>query len=540
MEFSRISSIKQESDEDIDDDDHSVSTLLLPIPQMHDNDFIANDEQDNEFLRLTSMVREVYSSHLYKSLYANYLVCCETKHTPISQPDLKKCAGQMELNAVRASLEASLYRQAMLKMISDVKGHTTVKKVHNKLNLFLKAPQRYIDIGVQTDEVLHIEKSRTPDTTTPLTIKDPHVQISSVTSNYDESIVTVVSPPIEMRKCSLDERVSLILKSEVDIQDESTIVKFENDTQEVSESEATDCNLDLKSGDIFKSIKDFACLQTGSSEQVHNDVEAIFGDENTVDIAQAQNDNDSQDSILQHMEDMFCESNDSTDLMALIEKHSGISKANIDMEICKMCPEINAPKLITTPVAKRKDNTGESSEVHANKRKLSFSSYKKMKKRGKGEECASPKAEETADEKKKRKASGVWLVERIHQVSKLKAKMMEISTSNYRRHGRIKAKFLELFGESDDEDMMPDSPICIEEHLNACKERIAPWVVKHLMPFYKKKRIIDRKLFKTVAKHVADMLIIENTFPEESDVNKHVQKYFKNKKTIKTKPDIFI
>ncbi|XP_046734831.1 uncharacterized protein LOC124404594 [Diprion similis] len=540
MEFS-ISSIKQESDADIDDDDHSRSTLLLPIPRVHDNDFITSDEQENEFLRLTSMVREVYFSHLYKSLYANYLACCETKNTPILHPDLKKCAGQMEIDAVRASLEASLYRQAMLKMISDVKGHTSLKKVHNKLNHFLKAPKRYIDIGVQTDEVLYIEKSRTPDTTTPLTTKDSHVQSSSVTSNYDESIVPVVSPPIEMRKCSLDERVSLILKSEVDIQDENTVIKFENDTEEVSQSEAKDCNFDLKSEDMFKSIKDFACLQTSGSAQVHNDVEAIFGDDNTVDISQVQNDNnDSQDSILQHMEDMFCESNDSSDLMALIEKHSGISKANIDMEICKMCPEINAPKFVATPVVKRKDNTGESSEVHANKRKLSFSSYQKMKKRGKGEECASPKAEETADEKKKRKASGVWLVERIHQLSKLKAKMMEISTTNYRRHGRIKAKFLELFGESDDEDMMPDSPICIEEHLNACKERIAPWVVKHLMPFYKKKRITDRKLFKTVAKHIADMLIIENTFPEEIDVNKHVQKYFKNKKTIKTKPDIFI
>ena len=124
-----------------------------------------------------------------------------------------------------------------------------------------------------------------------------------------------------------------------------------------------------------------------------------------------------------------------------------------------------------------------------------------------------PIESETVENKHKRRINSIWFVERVYQVSKLKAKMTELSLKDYRRHGRVKEKFIELFGETDDEEMMPDSPICIEEHLTACKERIAPWIVKHLMPFYKKRRIKDRQLFKIVAKHVADMLIIENTFP---------------------------
>lgn len=463
-----------------------------------------------------------------------------------------------------------------------------MKKVHKKLDTFLNSPRRTSEVGVQTDEV-PTERIRPPDSTFP-NAKDSHVQSSSVTSNYDESVVTKsekVQPQVENKKCSLDERVSLILKPET-VKSEELVVKSEKEIDDICHSETTEENLDLVSEDVFKSIEDFACLQTEKFEQAQNDVDEIFGDDNTVNMTVVQNDNnDSQDSILQHMEDMFCESNDTSDLTSLIEKHSGVSKAKLDLEIGMMCPEIVSPKPLAKLNEKRKDNTGESSEIHKNKRKLSFSNYKRMKKRARGEPD-SPKPEETEEEKKKRKASGVWFVERIHQVSKLKAKMTEISVSNYRKHGRIKAKFLELFGEADEEEMMPDSPICIEEHVNDCKERIAPWVVKHLMPFYKKNRIADRKLFKTVAKYVVDELILENMLPgkftcsvilqirmirftdidqnnnfmllygllfsffipstnhglfriaEENDVIKYIQKYFKNKKIIKIKNDVYI
>lgn len=205
----------------------------------------------------------------------------------------------------------------------------------------------------------------------------------------------------------------------------------------------------------------------------------------------------------------------------MIEKHSGISKASVDKEISKMSLEADNVLPSKSKKIPESNKIPKSSSVKmsgSTQGKFSFSYYKEMKSRAEkpaefnNQDNAESK-QETTESKQKKRVDGIWFVERVHQVSKLKTKMTELSLTNYRKHGKVKEKFIELFGESDDEEMMPDSPICIEEHLTACKERIAPWIVKYLMPFYKKRRIKDRQLFKAVAKHIADMLIIENTFP---------------------------
>ncbi|KAL0111542.1 hypothetical protein PUN28_013032 [Cardiocondyla obscurior] len=284
----------------------------------------------------------------------------------------------------------------------------------------------------------------------------------------------------------------------------------------------------------------------GITKEESNDASQKYKDQidsSTIDIASIKNeDENSQDSLLQHMQDMFCESDESDDdLTRLIEKHSGITKAHVDNEINKMCLEA--------------DNTATSSpfnilignnvknfniaKLNTNDGKISLSRYKEMRRKN-SIKLKGLNANETIENKRKQKKNAVWFVEHVHQVSKLKSKMTELSLKNYRRHGRVKEKFLQLFGEFEEEESMPDSPICIEEHLPACKERIAPWIVKYLMPFYKKRRIKDRQLFKAAAKYIADMLILENTFPEQECVKKYIEHYFKNKRTIKTKQNIYL
>lgn len=220
-------------------------------------------------------------------------------------------------------------------------------------------------------------------------------------------------------------------------------------------------------------------------------------------------DENSQDSLLQHMEDMFCESDDSSDLTKLIEKHSGVTKDNVDKEINKICLEAD---LMNTSFCGMSQNNNISKPVAAKRStsqgKVSFSRYKEMQNRK-----ANLNGNETMENKQKQKLNATWFVERVHYVTKLKSIMIELSLTNYRKHGRIKEKFLQLFGESEEEEMMPDSPVCIEDHLPACKQRISRWAVQYLMPFYKKKRIKNRELFKDVAKYITDMLILEDTFP---------------------------
>lgn len=253
------------------------------------------------------------------------------------------------------------------------------------------------------------------------------------------------------------------------------------------------------------------------AKEEYNDVSQEFKEQiESGRIDNASRNEDSQDSLLQHMQDMFCESDDSSDLTRLIEKHSGVTKANIDKEINKICLEadiIASSNLLDGPVDNNVSRPNVA-KVNASERKISFSRYKEMQSR-RSIKSKGINANETVESKQKQKVNAIWFVERVNQVSKLKAKMTELSLTNYRRHGRAKEKFLRLFGEFEEEETMPDSPICIEEHLPACKERIAPWIVKYLMPFYKKRRIKDRQLFKAVAKYITDMLIIENTFPGE-------------------------
>lgn len=206
---------------------------------------------------------------------------------------------------------------------------------------------------------------------------------------------------------------------------------------------------------------------------------------------------DSQDSLFQTMEDMFCESDDSSDLTTLIEKHSSnLENSNsqtqeVDLEGSKS----DEKKL----------------RLQENKRKRSNSNSFKVKKRSVRNSPIGFNDLKSA--KYRKKVNEIWLVERVHQSSRLKSTMLEMSLLNYRKYGRIKNKFIALFGESDDEEGLPESPVCIEEHLQACKERIAPWIVKHLTPFYNQKRISSRELFKTICRHITDMLIINNTFP---------------------------
>ncbi|KZC11906.1 hypothetical protein WN55_03410 [Dufourea novaeangliae] len=439
----------------------------------------------------------------------------------------------MELLAVRSSLEATLYRHNMLKLISDVKSYTSDKKAYKKLVIFLETPPTKVDVAVQTiNSWAELEKA-------------DNIQSICITSNCEElfskeeelllkeeeNVTDITEPKAEdSESSSYNNTASPTVNSTCCNDTEQSIFKAESD-EEINNKMATDEETVKEECNIFN------CTEDNSNTQIINNPSNIPND-----------DENSQDSILQHMEDMFCDSDDSSDLMTLIEKHSGVSKANVDKEINKICLETDAafPPNSTSSTCIPESNGNRKCNIKSNTTKpsntntgkYSFSYYKEMKNREANKLLAGE--HETPESKQKRRANSIWFVERVYQVSKLKAKMTELSLKNYRRHGKVKQKFIDLFGESDDEEMMPDSPICIEEHLTACKERIAPWIVKHLMPFYKKRRIKDRQLFKVVAKHIADMLIIDNTFPEQDCVSKYIDTYFKNKKFIKTKQDVYL
>ncbi|XP_015121120.1 uncharacterized protein LOC107043928 [Diachasma alloeum] len=504
----------EEDNEEMDSD--SVSSL--PQPSILNRGSLNDVDPRNEFLRLTSMVRRVYFSYLNKSIINNYNVCCKTSEArDISRVDLKKFASQMELQAVRASLEASLYRQAMLKIISEVKTSTSRQKIHKKLSIFLQTPPSTVDAAVQTIEDTLPEAKVFPPVEDEQPNERPKVETGEVKS-LDERLTRLFSAPEEPPVNPADGQGPAQRDQEGADEAPVKVEPMEITKVEVQDAEA------------------IATDDKGPGEGLNSLDASVNGP--------IEEDQTSQDSLMQHLEDMFCESDDSSDLTTLIERHSGVTKTNIDKEIMKMCPGGASP--VKTPSAKSVSKTPDSSlatppaslpqetPLSSSKRKLSFYSYKNKRRAVDG-------GEELQEDKETKKMRGIWLVERIHQVSKLRTKMTELSVRNYRKHGRIRSKFAELFGDDDGEDLAPDSPIRIEDHLTSCKERIAPWVVKYLMPFYSRKKVIkDRLLFKAVAKHISDGLIIENTFPEEEYVNQYIKDYFRNKPSIKSQADIYL
>ncbi|XP_076232726.1 uncharacterized protein LOC143178129 [Calliopsis andreniformis] len=555
---------------DTEDDNTSLedinNLLSISLPLLSANKFHFPSDPTNEFLRLTTTVRAVYFSYLHKCLLTNYILCYKDKNEDIPCNQLEKYVNQMELYAVRSSLEATLYRQSMLKLISDVKSHTLEGKAYKKLVIFLETPPTKVDVGVQTvnswaelEKVDNIQSICITSNCEELssTRQEPILkeEENTIAETEDRNAIkisscnTMASPTVNST-CFYDIEQSKVHdeleKEEEEEEKEREEEEVREDEDEDEEEEEEEEEKEEDNGKIMvveeivkkEGSNIFSCTQDNSNTQVMNNQFSIQND-----------DENSQDSLLQHMEDMFCDSDDSSDLMTLIEKHSGVSKANMDKEINKLCSETDSlfPHNCSssTRISESNNNTkmnlvnsSNAKQPNFSAGKYSFSYYKEMKNREANKLLQTEN--ETAENKQKRRTNSIWFVERVYQVSKLKAKMTELSLKNYRRHGRVKEKFIELFGESDDEEMMPDSPICIEEHLTACKERIAPWIVKHLMPFYKKRRIKDRQLFKVVAKHIADMLIIENTFPEQNCVSKYIETYFKNKKFIKTKQDVYL
>lgn len=337
------------------------------------------------------------------------------------------------------------------------------------MSFLITTPEKS-DVAIQTDEII---------TTTTMTLKNENLNTESKND---------ISTTEGENNSNDHQDITIKIESSNDINSEI-------ETQEHSINEAFDSKIELNNIECQKSnLKiDNETLQLNGNPIINKNSTIIIANESI--IAKAE---DSQDSLFQTMEDMFCESDDSSDLTTLIEKHSTTNQFDNSLSQLNLnCTKNDEKKLLKLQEFKRK-RSAERNFLKAKKRNtrnspIGFNDLKSSKYR--------------------KKVNEIWLVERVHQSSKLKSTMLEISLINYRKYGRIKEKFIALFGESDDDDTQPESPICIEEHLQACKERIAPWIVKHLTPFYNQKRISSRELFKTICRHVTDMLIISNTFP---------------------------
>ncbi|XP_047998142.1 uncharacterized protein LOC125235567 isoform X1 [Leguminivora glycinivorella] len=143
----------------------------------------------------------------------------------------------------------------------------------------------------------------------------------------------------------------------------------------------------------------------------------------------------------------------------------------------------------------------------------------------------------TDNQKSRNQNPGKWLCEEYFLKVRLYELLDLIRETNRMGHMRIKDLFRDLFGDdSDDEGVV--SPLDeTPEFVVSCKERIAPWVVKLLTPYYTKGRIRGKALFKALAKHLIKLIYQCSRYPDEYEVSSFVTDFLNNHKMIRCEAD---
>ncbi|XP_013186298.1 uncharacterized protein LOC106131672 [Amyelois transitella] len=138
---------------------------------------------------------------------------------------------------------------------------------------------------------------------------------------------------------------------------------------------------------------------------------------------------------------------------------------------------------------------------------------------------------------KQKRNSSKWLCEEYFLKVKLHEKLDLIRDTNRKKLSRIKQILSDLFGDdSDDEDVV--SPLDeTADFVISCKERIAPWVVKLLTPYYIRGRIRGKALFKSLAKHLIRLIYQCSRYPSEYEVQSFVNDFLDNHKMIRCEAD---
>lgn len=124
----------------------------------------------------------------------------------------------------------------------------------------------------------------------------------------------------------------------------------------------------------------------------------------------------------------------------------------------------------------------------------------------------------------------LWPCEYHMQKMKLRELLSNIADADYFKYERIRLRFIELFGEDEEEEdeLGPYSPsIELNEVLiSSCRQRIAKWVVQLLMKPLNDGLIGNRFLFKKLAKHLADSIIYTNQYPNQKYIKNYIVDYF--------------
>ncbi|XP_001656416.2 uncharacterized protein LOC5577339 isoform X1 [Aedes aegypti] len=460
------------------------------------------DEIDLPAHRLTGKVRLQYLSYLEKLLDGNYDAWAGTvepyENVTFTPDEVKRCAASIEMKAVQSCMIMSLYRNYVLQLISQIRKETNECILHPSL-INMKFTPKIIKkecchVSVQTDPIEQINDTQEKAPINLFECNDlplldvPAMSLDEKIRNFERKM-HLSSPKLKTRRDKREkrprkersrsragDRLSLPITSHEPEpapqihQPKPASETFKSPLVEVPKPE----NLGSQDDEILRELE--AMFDTGDDGNIFDSCE------NQVQIKAIMNE-------IEKFEPQTCEQSHT---LNVLETSTG--------QLHRDIPEVPSPKFDY-------DNSQNCLLVPKE--------YSKLE----------PGEEKVTDLRK-----SLWPCELHMQKTKLREILSNIADNNYLRYERIRARFVILFGEYEDEEdeLGPYSPsIELNEILvSSCRQRIAKWVVQALMKPLNDGLIANRFLFKKLAKHVADNIIYLNQYPDQRFIKYYVTDYF--------------
>ncbi|XP_069690832.1 ATP-dependent DNA helicase Q5-like isoform X2 [Periplaneta americana] len=531
---------------------------------------------------LTISVRESYLRLLIENLSKNHERCVvvDPPDHKLSSSDIEMCAIDLEYEAFTSNKVVGLYRRTVMKTVGDIKKNTEVMTLNEKLRKY--KPTGNSSLRDAVTQITNQFKTEEENRREPIGIVTASQFLKKCDEKLKENTSGIVEKNKKSSRSSIFKRDPLIQQSihnfckrkaaesdslENDSEnstEESTVTEYKegdtSSTQTSSDKQSLrNVPLMVDDGDCSDSAQEFDCEEYNEedimnsedevefSEVVHSEIKSERFEDSKVNVMSKTISQINSNPVVVKREDLhikqenksceFTNNIENSCFLTPVEEKSSVSYCEVRQERTKT-------------VVKTEPATESYNKSNEKKRKWSQTLF--------GE---SSDDEITDKTKSKTKRDRVRDIKSNFSLSKLQANKEDSSSlclkntnssciskrvSVVEEDGSASTNFSVRHNKSqtsmkltkEEQNTSQNGSTANESgtvRLN--KQAIADTVVKHLMPFYKEKKIASRDLFKFLARQVAHHLEeVKNT--DESSIKKFVRDFFNVKDTVNSESDV--
>ncbi|CAG9793430.1 unnamed protein product [Diatraea saccharalis] len=467
---------------ELSDSDHAVDLLVneydttsMPLPDIEFEPHL-----------LISKVRKHYMEYIIKLLSINYENNQKLLNKNIYLPSaIWRCAKNIEMKAAQTCMVVQLYRKNIVAAITELKNDTKRGKLNKKLYECLRKPS-------VNEKKLQTTLSNTIDC---------HCQC--VCNKRKKFRKTTISPKTIPNEIS---NMSTNVKNDVSIYNIPVIANLQADSPQVADINYTTASK--------KSPLSINVNQTKFSDLSHNPPRMSIESQDS-------------DELMMQLEKLFqCDSQEDELFEGPLYDNLETSLQD-DLTKKKECNETQLNQPHESVIS---NHTAQIKSLDERLASLTGLLVNNFDNNVQHEKVENPKSNHKPSTSK-------WLCEEYFLKAKLFELLDQIGDCNRKKLARIKEMLTELFGEDSDEECIMSPLEETPEFVISCKERIAPWVVKLLTPYYIKGRIRGKSLFKALAKHLIRLIYQCSRYPQEYEVNSFVSDFLQNHKMIRCEAD---